>query len=102
MMIVRHQEENAEKLFKIAMSCVVLAGMVAPITNSLLHKNQVLRLQRMRETSTGGRQPKGDRQTSNRRSFQEYLIMVDPASLSKLMTIFMAYDAIKSGKEAGG
>ena len=91
-----------KKLLKIAISCVVLTGMLAQ-SQLYLHKNQVLRLQRTRGILyPNADTPKGDivvNFSNGEILFQENPDrVVDPASLSKLMTIFMVYDAIKSGK----
>ena len=68
-----------------------------------LHKNQVLRLSKNEGKSVSEADtPKGDivvNLSNGEILFQENPDnVVDPASLSKLMTIFMVYDAIKSGK----
>ena len=91
-----------KKLFKIAMSCVVLAGMVAPITTVLAQESSITITQNEGNSVTEADTPKGDivvNFSNGEILFQENPDrVVDPASLSKLMTIFMVYDAIKSGK----
>ena len=91
-----------KKLFKIAMSCVVLAGMVAPITTVLAQESSITITKNEGNSVTEADTPKGDivvNISNGEILFQENPDnIVDPASLSKLMTIFMVYDAIKSGK----
>lgn len=91
-----------KKLFKIAMSCVVLAGMVAPITTVLAQESSITITKNEGNSVTEADTPKGDivvNLSNGEILFQENPDnIVDPASLSKLMTIFMVYDAIKSGK----
>ena len=91
-----------KKLFKIAMSCVVLAGMVAPITTVLAQESSITITKNEGNSVSEADTPKGDivvNLSNGEILFQENPDnVVDPASLSKLMTIFMVYDAMKSGK----
>lgn len=91
-----------KKLFKIAMSCVVLAGMVAPITTVLAQESSITITKNEGNSVSEADTPKGDivvNLSNGELLFQENPDnIVDPASLSKLMTIFMVYDAMKSGK----
>ena len=91
-----------EKLLKIAMSCVVLAGMVAPITTVLAQESSITITKNEGNSVSEADTPKGDivvNLSNGEILFQENPDnIVDPASLSKLMTIFMVYDAIKSGR----
>ena len=91
-----------KRLFKIAMSCVVLTGMLAPITTVLAQESSITITQNEGNSVTEADTPKGDivvNFSNGEILFQENPDrVVDPASLSKLMTIFMVYDAIKSGK----
>ncbi len=91
-----------KKLFKIAMSCVVLTGMLAPITTVLAQESSITITKNEGNSVTEADTPKGDivvNLSNGEILFQENPDnIVDPASLSKLMTIFMVYDAIKSGK----
>ena len=91
-----------KKLFKIAMCCVVLAGMVAPITTVLAQESSITITKNEGNSVSEADTPKGDivvNLSNEEILFQENPDnVVDPASLSKLMTIFMVYDAIKSGK----
>ena len=91
-----------KKLFKIAMCCVVLAGMVAPITTVLAQESSITITKNEGNSVSEADTPKGDivvNLSNGEILFQENPDnIVDPASLSKLMTIFMVYDAIKSGK----
>ena len=91
-----------KKLFKIAMSCVVLAGMVAPITTVLAQESSITITKNEGNSVSEADTPKGDivvNFSNGEILFQENPDnIVDPASLSKLMTIFMVYDAMKSGK----
>ena len=91
-----------KKLFKIAMSCVVLAGMVAPITTVLAQESSITITKNEGNSVSEADTPKGDivvNLSNGEILFQENPDnIVDPASLSKLMTIFMVYDAMKSGK----
>ena len=91
-----------KKLFKIAMCCVVLAGMVAPITTVLAQESSITITKNEGNSVSEADTPKGDivvNLSNGEILFQENPDnVVDPASLSKLMTIFMVYDAMKSGK----
>ena len=91
-----------KRLFKIAMSCVVLAGMVAPITTVLAQESSITITKNEGNSVSEADTPKGDivvNFSNGEILFQENPDnIVDPASLSKLMTIFMVYDAMKSGK----
>ena len=91
-----------KRLFKIAMSCVVLAGMVAPITTVLAQESSITITKNEGNSVSEADTPKGDivvNLSNGEILFQENPDnVVDPASLSKLMTIFMVYDAMKSGK----
>ena len=91
-----------KKLLKIAMSCVVLTGMLAPITTVLAQESSITITKNEGKSVSEADTPKGDIVVSLSNGeilFQENPDnVVDPASLSKLMTIFMVYDAIKSGK----
>lgn len=91
-----------KKLFKIAMSCVVLTGMLAPITTVLAQESSITITKNEGNSVSEADTPKGDivvNFSNGEILFQENPDnVVDPASLSKLMTIFMVYDAIKSGK----
>ena len=91
-----------KKLLKIAMSCVVLAGMVAPITTVLAQESSITITKNEGNSVSEADTPKGDivvNLSNGEILFQENPDnIVDPASLSKLMTIFMVYDAIKSGR----
>ena len=91
-----------KKLFKIAMCCVVLAGMVAPITTVLAQESSITITKNEGNSVSEADTPKGDivvNFSNGEILFQENPDrVVDPASLSKLMTIFLVYDAIKSGK----
>ena len=91
-----------KRLFKIAMSCVVLAGMVAPITTVLAQESSITITKNEGNSVSEADTPKGDivvNLSNGEILFQENPDnIVDPASLSKLMTIFMVYDAIKSGR----
>ena len=91
-----------KRLFKIAMSCVVLAGMVAPITTVLAQESSITITKNEGNSVSEADTPKGDivvNLSNGEILFQENPDnIVDPASLSKLMTIFMVYDAMKSGK----
>ena len=91
-----------KKLFKIAMSCVVLTGMLAPITTVLAQESSITITKNEGNSVSEADTPKGDivvNLSNGEILFQENPDnVVDPASLSKLMTIFMVYDAIKSGK----
>ena len=90
------------KLFKIAMSCMVLTGMFAPITTVLAQESSITITQNEGNSVSEADTPKGDivvNFSNGEILFQENPDrVVDPASLSKLMTIFLVYDAIKSGK----
>lgn len=90
------------KLFKIAMSCVVLTGMLAPITTVLAQESSITITKNEGNSVSEADTPKGDivvNFSNGEILFQENPDrVVDPASLSKLMTIFLVYDAIKSGK----
>ena len=91
-----------KKLLKIAMSCVVLTGMMAPITTVLAQESSITITKNEGNSVSEADTPKGDivvNLSNGEILFQENPDnVVDPASLSKLMTIFMVYDAIKSGK----
>ncbi|MDK8522552.1 serine hydrolase [Granulicatella sp. UMB5615A] len=91
-----------KKLFKIAMSCVVLTGILAPITTVLAQESSITITKNEGNSVSEADTPKGDivvNLSNGEILFQENPDnVVDPASLSKLMTIFMVYDAIKSGK----
>lgn len=91
-----------KKLFKIAMSCVVLTGMLAPITTVLAQESSITITKNEGNSVSEADTPKGDivvNFSNGEILFQENPDrVVDPASLSKLMTIFLVYDAIKSGK----
>ncbi len=91
-----------KKLFKIAMCCVVLTGMLAPITTVLAQESSITITKNEGNSVSEADTPKGDivvNLSNEEILFQENPDnVVDPASLSKLMTIFMVYDAIKSGK----
>ena len=91
-----------KKLFKIAMSCVVLTGMLAPITTVLAQESSITITKNEGNSVSETDTPKGDivvNLSNGEILFQENPDrVVDPASLSKLMTIFLVYDAIKSGK----
>ena len=91
-----------KKLFKIAMSCIVLTGMLAPITTVLAQESSITITKNEENSVSEADTPKGDivvNFSNGEILFQENPDrVVDPASLSKLMTIFMVYDAIKSGK----
>lgn len=91
-----------KRLFKIAMSCVVLAGMLAPITTVLAQESSITITKNEGNSVSEADTPKGDivvNFSNGEILFQENPDnIVDPASLSKLMTIFMVYDAMKSGK----
>ena len=91
-----------KKLLKIAMSCVVLTGMLAPITTVLAQESSITITKNEGKSVSEADTPKGDivvNLSNGEILFQENPDnVVDPASLSKLMTIFMVYDAIKSGK----
>ena len=91
-----------KKLFKIAMCCVVLTGMLAPITTVLAQESSITITKIEGNSVSEADTPKGDivvNLSNEEILFQENPDnVVDPASLSKLMTIFMVYDAIKSGK----
>ena len=84
------------------MSCVVLAGMVAPITTVLAQESSITITKNEGNSVSEADTPKGDivvNLSNGEILFQENPDnIVDPASLSKLMTIFMVYDAMKSGK----
>ena len=90
------------KLFKIAMSCMVVTGMLAPITTVLAQESSITITQNEGNSVSEADTPKGDivvNFSNGEILFQENPDrVVDPASLSKLMTIFLVYDAIKSGK----
>ena len=90
------------KLFKIAMSCMVLTGMLTPITTVLAQESSITITQNEGNSVSEADTPKGDivvNFSNGEILFQENPDRVmDPASLSKLMTIFLVYDAIKSGK----
>ena len=90
------------KLFKIAMSCMVVTGMLAPITTVLAQESSITITQNEGNSVSEADTPKGDivvNFSNGEILFQENPErVVDPASLSKLMTIFLMYDAIKSGK----
>ena len=94
--------EIVRKLFKIAMSCMVLTGMFAPITTVLAQESSITITQNEGNSVSEADTPKGDivvNFSNGEILFQENPDrVVDPASLSKLMTIFLVYDAIKSGK----
>lgn len=91
-----------KRLFKIAMSCVVLTGMVAPITTVLAQESSITITKNEGNSVSEADTPKGDivvNLSNGEILFQENPDnIVDPASLSKLMTIFMVYDAMKSDK----
>lgn len=91
-----------KKLFKIAMSCVVLTGMLAPIATVFAQESSITITKNEGNSVSEADTPKGDivvNLSNEEILFQENPDnVVDPASLSKLMTIFMVYDAIKSGK----
>ena len=91
-----------KRLFKIAMSCVVLTGMVAPITTVLAQESSITITKNEGNSVSEADTPKGDivvNLSNGEILFQENPDnVVDPASLSKLMTIFMVYDAMKSDK----
>ena len=84
------------------MSCVVLTGMLAPITTVLAQESSITITKNEGKSVSEADTPKGDivvNLSNGEILFQENPDnVVDPASLSKLMTIFMVYDAIKSGK----
>ena len=90
------------KLFKISMSCMVLTGMLAPITTVLAQESSITITQNEGNSVSEADTPKGDivvNFSNGEILFQENPDrVVDPASLSKLMTIFLVYDAIKSEK----
>ena len=94
--------EMVRKLFKIAMSCMVLTGMFAPITTVLAQESSITITQNEGNSVSEADTPKGDivvNFSNGEILFQENPDrVVDPASISKLMTIFLVYDAIKSGK----
>ena len=94
--------EMVRKLFKIAMSCMVLTGMFAPITTVLAQESSITITRNEGNSVSEADTPKGDivvNFSNGEILFQENPDrVVDPASLSKLMTIFLVYDAIKSGK----
>ena len=94
--------EMVRKLFKIAMSCMVLTGMFEPITTVLAQESSITITQNEGNSVSEADTPKGDivvNFSNGEILFQENPDrVVDPASLSKLMTIFLVYDAIKSGK----
>lgn len=91
-----------KKLFKIIMSCMVLTGMLAPITTVLAQESSITITKNEGNSVSEADTPKGDivvNFSNGEILFQENPDrVVDPASLSKLMTIFLVYDAIKSGK----
>ena len=91
-----------KKLFKIAMSCVVLTGMLAPIATVFAQESSITITKNEGNSVSEADTPKGDivvNLSNGEILFQENPDnVVDPASLSKLMTIFMVYDAMKSGK----
>ena len=91
-----------KKLLKIAMSCVVLTGMLVPITTVFAQESSITITKNEGNSVSDADTPKGDivvNFSNGEILFQENPDrVVDPASLSKLMTIFMVYDAIKSGK----
>ena len=91
-----------KKLFKIAMSSVVLTGMLAPIATVFAQESSITITKNEGNSVSEADTPKGDivvNLSNEEILFQENPDnVVDPASLSKLMTIFMVYDAIKSGK----
>ena len=91
-----------KRLFKIAMSCVVLTWMLAPVTSVLAQESSITITKNEGNSVSEADTPKGDivvNLSNGEILFQENPDnVVDPASLSKLMTIFMVYDAIKSGK----
>lgn len=84
------------------MSCVVLTGMVAPITTVLAQESSITITKNEGNSVSEADTPKGDivvNLSNGEILFQENPDnIVDPASLSKLMTIFMVYDAMKSDK----
>ena len=94
--------KKVRKLFKIAMSCMVVTGMLAPITTVLAQESSITITQNEGNSVSEADTPKGDivvNFSNGEILFQENPDrVVDPASLSKLMTIFLVYDAIKSGK----
>lgn len=90
------------KLFKIVMSCMVLTGMFAPITTVLAQESIIKITQEEGYSVSQEDTPKSSMVVN---LFNGEILwqqnpdrVVDPASLSKLMTIFLVYDAIKSGK----
>ena len=91
-----------KKLFKIIMSCMVLTGMLTPITSVLAQESSITITKNEGNSVSEADTPKGDivvNFSNGEILFQENPDrVVDPASLSKLMTIFLVYDAIKSGK----
>lgn len=91
-----------KKLLKIAISCVVLTGMLVPITTVFAQESSITITKNEGNSVSDADTPKGDivvNFSNGEILFQENPDrVVDPASLSKLMTIFMVYDAIKSGK----
>ena len=91
-----------KKLLKIAISCVVLSGILAPITTVFAQESSITITKNEGNSVSDADTPKGDivvNFSNGEILFQENPDrVVDPASLSKLMTIFMVYDAIKSGK----
>ena len=91
-----------KKLFKIVMSCMVFTGMLAPITTALAQESSITITKNEGNSVSEADTPKGDivvNFSNGEILFQENPDrVVDPASLSKLMTIFLVYDAIKSGK----
>ena len=81
---------------------MVFTGMLAPITTALAQESSITITKNEGNSVSEADTPKGDivvNFSNGEILFQENPDrVVDPASLSKLMTIFLVYDAIKSGK----
>ena len=94
--------EILKKLLKFVLSCVLLTGIMTPITTTYAQESIIKITQEEGYSVSQEDKPKSSlvvNLTNGELLWQENPDrVVDPASLSKLMTIFLVYDAIKSGK----
>ena len=94
--------EMLKRLLKFAMSCVLLTGIMTPMTTAVAQESSIQITQEEGYSVSQEDTPKSSmvvNLSNGEILWQENPDrVVDPASLSKLMTIFFVYDAIKSGK----
>ncbi len=94
--------EMLKRLLKFVLSCVLLTGIMTPITTTYAQESSIKITQEEGYSVSQEDTPKSSlvvNLTNGEILWQENPDkVVDPASLSKLMTIFFVYDAIKSGK----